>query len=66
MYGIKFIFHPNLNRILTDYGFKGYPLRKDFPLTGYLNIIYFNSLQFLKFQPIEFLQNLRKFFFVNS
>jgi NADH:ubiquinone oxidoreductase subunit C len=39
-FGIKYINHPDLRRILTDYGFKGYPMRKDFPLTGYLEIQY--------------------------
>jgi NADH-quinone oxidoreductase subunit C len=40
MFGIKFLMHPNLCRILTDYGFKGFPLRKDFPLSGYLDLLY--------------------------
>lgn len=40
MFGIKFLMHANLHRILTDYGFKGFPLRKDFPLSGYLDLLY--------------------------
>jgi NADH:ubiquinone oxidoreductase subunit C len=45
MFGIKFLFHTGLRRILTDYGFKGHPLRKDFPLIGYFDIFYDDSIQ---------------------
>jgi NADH-quinone oxidoreductase subunit C len=66
MYGIKFLFHNGLNRILTDYGFKGYPLRKDFPLTGYLDIIYDEINHTIKFLPLELSQHFRLFSFSNS
>jgi len=66
MFGIKILYHKGLNRILTDYGFKGYPLRKDFPLSGYLDIFYDNTWENIKYLPIEFLQNFRLFYFVNS
>ena len=65
MFGIKFLMHPNLCRILTDYGFKGYPLRKDFPLSGYIDLLYDNSLQLMHYLPVEFAQNMRFFNLVN-
>jgi NADH:ubiquinone oxidoreductase subunit C len=63
MYGIFFYKHPNLQKILTDYGFKGYPLRKDFPLIGYYELFYKDYLKRLKYLPIEMFQEYRKFFF---
>jgi NADH:ubiquinone oxidoreductase subunit C len=65
MYGIKFLFHIGLRRILTDYGFKGYPLRKDFPLSGYVDIYYDDSIQSIKVVPLELTQSLRFFKFEN-
>lgn len=65
MYGIKILFHKGLRRILTDYGFKGYPLRKDFPLSGYVEVYYDDSIQSVKVVPIELSQNLRFFKFDN-
>jgi NADH-quinone oxidoreductase subunit C len=65
MYGIKVLGHPNMCRILTDYGFKGNPLRKDFPLTGYIEIAYDDSLQVIKNFPIETAQEFRFYQFNN-
>jgi len=65
MFGIKFLFHIGLRRILTDYGFKGYPLRKDFPLLGYVDVFYDDSIQSIKVVPLELAQNLRFFKFSN-
>ncbi len=65
MYGIKFLFHVGLRRILTDYGFKGYPLRKDFPLSGYVDVYYDDSIQSIKVAPLELAQSLRFFKFEN-
>lgn len=65
MYGIKFLFHPNLRRILTDYGLKGHPLRRDFPLIGYLEVYYDNIIQSISFSPIETSQNYRFYRFEN-
>jgi NADH:ubiquinone oxidoreductase subunit C len=59
MFGIKFLFHSNLRRILTDYGFNGHPLRKDFPLLGYFEIIYDDSKQVIGFCPVEVSQAMR-------
>lgn len=65
MYGIFFSNHYDLRRILTDYGFEGYPFRKDFPLNGYLEIRYDEDKQFLLYEPIELMQNMRFFNFIN-
>ena len=65
MYGIKFLFHTGLRRILTDYGFKGHPLRKDFPLLGYFEVYYDDSIQLIRVVPVELAQSLRFFKFEN-
>jgi len=65
MYGIKFLFHIGLRRILTDYGFKGHPMRKDFPLLGYVDVYYDDSIQSIKIAPVELSQSLRFFKFNN-
>ena len=65
MFGIKFLFHKGLRRILTDYGFKGYPLRKDFPLLGYVDVFYDDSIQLIKVSPIELAQSIRFYKFDN-
>jgi len=59
MFGIKFLFHPNLRRILTDYGFNGHPLRKDFPLLGYFEVFYDDSKQAIDIHSVEVAQALR-------
>jgi NADH/F420H2 dehydrogenase subunit C len=66
MFGIFFKNHPDLRRILTDYGFSGYPLRKDFPLTGYLEMRYDDSQKRIIFESIEMSQEYRVFHFKNS
>tara|TARA_Y100000590_G_scaffold414737_1_gene511885 strand:+ start:1024 stop:1626 length:603 start_codon:yes stop_codon:yes gene_type:complete len=63
MYGIKFKDHPNLKRILTDYGFKGYPLRKDFPLTGHTEVRYSENKKKVILEPVKLDQEYRNFDF---
>lgn len=63
LFGVFFFQHPDLRRILTDYGFKGSPLRKDFPLTGYLELRYNESLKCVKYQRLKLLQEFRFFRF---
>lgn len=65
MFGIKFFMHKGLRRILTDYGFKGFPLRKDFPLIGYVDVFYDDCVQVIKVSPIELAQSLRFYKFDN-
>ena len=61
MYGIKFKGHPDLRRILTDYGFKGHPLRKDFPLTGHNEVRYSEDDKKVVYEPVKLEQNYRNF-----
>ena len=63
MYGIKFNNHPDLRRILTDYGFKGHPLRKDFPLTGFNEVRYSEKDKKVIYEPVKLEQNYRNFDF---
>ena len=63
MYGIKFKDHPDLRRILTDYGFEGYPLRKDFPLTGHNEVRYSEDEKKVIYETVKLEQNYRNFDF---
>ncbi len=63
MYGISFKDHPDLRRILTDYNFKGFPLRKDFPLTGFDEVRYSEEEKKVKYEPVKLEQNYRNFDF---
>ena len=63
MYGVKFKNHPDLRRILTDYGFKGHPLRKDFPLTGFNEVRYSEKDKKVIYEPVKLEQNYRNFDF---
>jgi NADH-quinone oxidoreductase subunit C len=63
MYGILFSGHPDLRRLLTDYGFEGYPLRKDFPLTGYVEVRYDDAQKRVVYEPVRLNQEFRSFDF---
>ena len=63
LYGIRFTGHPDLRRILTDYGFQGYPLRKDFPLTGYVEVRYDDEKKRVVYEPVKLTQEFRDFDF---
>lgn len=65
MYGILFSGHPDLRRILTDYGFEGYPLRKDFPLTGYVEVRYDDLQKRVVYEPVQLTQEYRNFDFLS-
>jgi len=64
-YGILFTGNPDLRRILTDYGFRGYPLRKDFPLTGYVEVRYDNEQRRVVYEPVKLPQEFRNFDFMS-
>lgn len=61
LYGILFSGHPDLRRILTDYGFQGHPLRKDFPLTGFVEVRYDEDLKRVVYEPVKLAQEFRSF-----
>ena len=63
MYGILFSGHPDLRRLLTDYGFQGYPLRKDFPLTGHVEVRYDDEAKRVVYEPVRLAQDFRQFDF---
>lgn len=65
MYGILFSNHPDLRRILTDYGFEGFPLRKDFPLTGHVEVRYDPEQQRVVYEPVKLTQAFRNFDFLS-
>ena len=65
MYGVAFEGHPDMRRILTDYGFSGYPLRKDFPLTGFVELRYDDELKRVVYQPVQLVQEFRDFDFMS-
>ena len=65
MYGILFADHPDLRRILTDYGFEGHPLRKDFPLTGHVELRYDDEQKRVVYEPVRLRQDFRNFDFLS-
>ncbi len=65
MFGILFSGHPDLRRILTDYGFRGYPLRKDFPTTGYTEVRYDDAQKRVVYEPVSLVQEYRQFDFMS-
>ncbi len=65
MYGVLFADHPDLRRLLTDYGFEGHPLRKDFPLTGYVELRYDDEQKRVVYEPVKLTQAFRNFDFIS-
>jgi NADH-quinone oxidoreductase subunit C len=65
MFGILFKNHPDLRRILTDYGFESFPLRKDFPLSGYFEVFYDDSLKQIQYKSLNLAQEYRNYSFNN-
>ncbi len=65
LYGVFFAGHPDLRRLLTDYGFEGHPLRKDFPLTGYVEVRYDAEQQRVVYEPVKLTQDFRSFDFLS-
>jgi len=65
LYGVVFTGHPDMRRILTDYGFDGHPLRKDFPLTGFVEVRYDDELKRVVYEPVRLTQEFRNFDFLS-
>ncbi len=65
LFGVLFVGHPDLRRILTDYGFDGYPLRKDFPMTGFVEVRYDDQEKRVRYEPVRLSQEFRQFDFLS-